>query len=70
MLSMVLCLSAVERQNTKTHLEALIKEKDHLASKFKVMEEGIKPVLDLISMEPKEGPTDRLARPEAIVEKR
>jgi hypothetical protein len=41
--------------------EALIKEKDHLALKCKAMEEGIKPVLDLISMEPKEGPTDRLA---------
>jgi hypothetical protein len=57
------------RQNTKTHLEVLIKEKEHLASKCKVMEEGIKPVLDLISMEPEEGPTDRPARPEAIVEK-
>jgi hypothetical protein len=42
----------------KTHLEVLLKEKDHLASKCKVMEEGIKPVLDLIGMEPKEGSTD------------
>jgi hypothetical protein len=55
--------------NTKTHLEALIKEKDHLASKCKEMEQGIKPVLDLIVIEPEEGPTDRLARPVAIVEK-
>jgi hypothetical protein len=51
-------LSAVILQNAKTHLEALIKEKDHLASKCKVMEQGIKPVLDLISMEPEEAPTD------------
>jgi hypothetical protein len=50
-------------------LEVLMKEKEHLASKCKAMEEGIKPVLDLISMEPEEGPIDRLARPEAIVEK-
>jgi hypothetical protein len=61
MLSMVLCLNAVMRQNAKTHLEALIKEKDHLTSKCKAMEEGIKPVLDLIGMEPKEGPTDQPA---------
>jgi hypothetical protein len=33
------------------------------------MERGIKPVLDLIGMEPKEAPTDRSAQPEAIVEK-
>jgi hypothetical protein len=39
MLSMVLCLIAVVRQNAKAHLEALIKEKDHLASKCKVMEQ-------------------------------
>jgi hypothetical protein len=52
---MVLCLSVVIRQNAKTHLEALIKEKDHLASKCKAMEQGIKPVLDLIGMEPEEG---------------
>jgi hypothetical protein len=38
-----------------------MKEKDHLASRWKVIEEGIKPVLDLIGMEPEEGPTDRLA---------
>jgi hypothetical protein len=57
------------RQNAKTHLEALMKEKDHLALKCKVMEEGIKPVLDLINMEPEEGPIDRPARPEAIAEK-
>jgi hypothetical protein len=69
MLSMVLCLSAVIRQNAKTHLEALIKEKDHLVSKCKAMEQGIKIVLDLIGMEPKEVPTDRPARPEAIIEK-
>jgi hypothetical protein len=42
---------------------------DHLASKCKVMEEGIKPVLDLIGMGPEEGPTNRPARPEAIVQK-
>jgi hypothetical protein len=65
MLSMVLCSNAVVRQNAKTHLEALMKEKEHLAS----MEEGIKPMLDLIGMEPKEGPTDRPVRPEAIVKK-
>jgi hypothetical protein len=35
-----------------------MKEKDHWASKCKAMEEGIKPVLDLIGMEPEEGPTD------------
>jgi hypothetical protein len=45
-------------QNSKTHLEALIKGKKHLASKCKVMEEGIKPVLDLIGMKPEEGRTD------------
>jgi hypothetical protein len=33
------------------------------------MEQGIKLVLDLIGMEPEEGPTDQLAWPEAIVEK-
>jgi hypothetical protein len=59
MLIMVLCSNAVVRQNAKTHLEALMKEKEHLASKCKAMEEGIKPVLDLIGMEPEEGPTDR-----------
>jgi hypothetical protein len=48
-------------QNAKAHLEALMKEKDHLASKYKVMEEGIKPVLDLIGMEPEEGATDQPA---------
>jgi hypothetical protein len=57
------------RQNTKAHLEALMEEKEHLASKCKAMEEGIKPVLDLISMEPEEGPTDRPARLETIIEK-
>jgi hypothetical protein len=61
MLSVILCLSAVIHQNTKTHLEALIKEKDHLASKCKAMEQGIKPLLDLIGMEPEEVLTDRLA---------
>jgi hypothetical protein len=57
------------RQNAKTHLEALIKEKDHLVSKCKAMEKRIKPMLDLIGMEPEEGPTDWPARLEAIVEK-
>jgi myosin heavy subunit len=66
---MVLCLSVVVRQNAKTHLEELIKERDHLASKCKEMEEGIKPMLDLISMEPEEGPIDRPAQPEAIIKK-
>jgi hypothetical protein len=69
MLSMVLCLRAVICQNAKTHLDALIKEKDHLASKCEAMEQGIKPVLDLIGMEPEEASTDQPARPEAIVEK-
>jgi hypothetical protein len=48
------------RQNTKVHLETLIKEKVHWASKCKEMEEGIKPVLDLIGMESEEGSPDRL----------
>jgi hypothetical protein len=69
MLSMVLRLSAVVRQNAKTHLEALIKEKDNLASKCKAMEQGIKPMLDLIGMEPEGAPTDRPAQLEAIVKK-
>jgi hypothetical protein len=69
MLSMVLCLSAVIRENTKMHMEALIKEKNHLVSKCKAIEQGIKPMLDLIGMEPEEAPSDRPARPEAIVEK-
>jgi hypothetical protein len=34
-----------------------------------VMEQGIKPMLDLIGMEPKETPSDWPVRPEAIVEK-
>jgi hypothetical protein len=38
-----------------------MKENDHLASKCKAMEEGIKPVLDLICVELEEGPTDRPA---------
>jgi hypothetical protein len=59
MLSVVICSDAVVHQNAKTHLEALMKEKDHWASKCKAMEEGIKPVLDLIGMEPEEGTTDR-----------
>jgi hypothetical protein len=50
-------------------MEALIKEKNQWVSKCKAMEQGIKPMLDLIGMEPKETPTDRLARPEAIVVK-
>jgi hypothetical protein len=58
MLSMVFCSNAIIRQNAKTHLKALMKEKEHLTSKCKAMEDGIKPVLDLISMEPEEGPTD------------
>jgi hypothetical protein len=61
MLNMVLCSNAVVRQNAKTHLEVLIKEKEHLASKCKAMEEGIKLVLDLIGMGPEEGPTNRPA---------
>jgi hypothetical protein len=69
MLSVVVCSDAVVRQNAKAHLEMLMKEKDHWASKCKAMEEGIKPVLDLIGMEPKEGPIDQPIRPEAIVEK-
>jgi hypothetical protein len=66
---MVLCSNAVLHQNAETHLEVLMKEKDHLVSKCKAMEEGIRTMLDLISMEPEEGPTDRPARQEAIVEK-
>jgi hypothetical protein len=46
------------RQNANAHLETLMKEKDHWASKCKAMEEGIKPVLDLIGMELEEGQTD------------
>jgi hypothetical protein len=61
MLSMVLCLSAVVRQNTKTHTEVLIKEKNHLVSQCEAMEQGIKPVLDLIGMEPEETLSDRPA---------
>jgi hypothetical protein len=57
------------RQNAKAHLEMLMKQKDHWASKCKAMEEGIKLVLDLIGMELEEGPTDQPVRPEAIVEK-
>jgi hypothetical protein len=59
MLSMVFCSTVVVRQNAKMLLEALMKEKEHLASKCNTMEEGIKPVLDLIGMESEEGPTDR-----------
>jgi hypothetical protein len=40
-----------------------------LASKCKAMEEGIKPVLDLIGMDLEEGPTDQPVRQEAIIEK-
>jgi hypothetical protein len=69
MLSMVVCSDAVVHQNARAHLEMLMKENDHWASKCKAMEEGIKPVLDLIGMEPEDGPTDRPVRPEAIVEK-
>jgi hypothetical protein len=58
MLSVVICSDAVVRQNAKTHLKALMKEKDHWASKCKAMEEGIKPMLDLIGMELKEGTTN------------
>jgi hypothetical protein len=46
-----------------------MKEKDHLASKCKAMEEEIKPVFDLIGMELEGGPTDRPAQLEVIVEK-
>jgi hypothetical protein len=52
---MVLYSNVVVHQNAKTHLEALMKEKDHWASKCKAMEDGIKPVLDLIGMESEEG---------------
>jgi hypothetical protein len=38
MLSMVLCLNAVICQNTKMHMEALIKEKNQWVSKCDVME--------------------------------
>jgi hypothetical protein len=51
------------------HLEALMKEKEHLASKCKAMEEGIKPVLDLVGMEPEEGPADQSIQPDAIVKR-
>jgi hypothetical protein len=64
-----LMLEYSRAQNAKAHLEALMKEKDHLVSRCKAMEEGIKPVLDLIGMEPEVGPTDRQALPEAIIEK-
>jgi hypothetical protein len=50
-------------------MEVLIKEKNLLMSKCQAMEKGIKPVLDLIGMEPEETPCDQLARLEAIVEK-
>jgi hypothetical protein len=69
MLNMVLCSNAVVRQNAKTHLEALMKEKDHLASKCKAMEEGIKPGLDLMGMEPEESLADQPVQPDAVVEK-
>jgi hypothetical protein len=59
MLGVVVCSDAVMRQNAKAHLETLMKEKDYWASKCKAMEEGIKPMLDRIGMEQKEGPTDR-----------
>jgi hypothetical protein len=51
MLSVVVCSDAVVHQNIKAYLETLMKEKDHWASKCKAMEDGIKPVLDLIGME-------------------
>jgi hypothetical protein len=69
MLSMVLCSNAVVRQNTKTHLEELMKEKEHLTSKYKAMEEGIKLMLDLIGLEPEERPADQPVQPDAVVEK-
>jgi hypothetical protein len=50
-------------------MEVLIMEKNHWVSKCKAMEQGIKPVLDLIGVEPKETPSDRPAQPEAIIEK-
>jgi hypothetical protein len=50
-------------------MEVLIKEKNLLMSKCQVTEQGIKPVLDLIGMEPEEMPRNQLAQPEAIVEK-
>jgi hypothetical protein len=42
-------------------MEALIKEKNQWLSKCEAMEQGIKPVLDLIRMEPEEAPIDRPA---------
>jgi hypothetical protein len=66
---MVFCSNAVLRQNTKTHLEALMKKKEHLTLKCKVMEEGIKPVLDLIGMEPEEGPVDQSVQRDAIIKR-
>jgi hypothetical protein len=69
MLSIVLCSNGVLRQNAKTHLEALMKEKEHLASKCKAMKEGIKPVLDLIGMEPEERPADQPVQLDVVVEK-
>jgi hypothetical protein len=39
-------------------MEALIKEKNQWVSKCEAMEQGIKPVLDQIGMEPEEASTD------------
>jgi hypothetical protein len=50
-------------------MEALIKEKNNWVTKCKAMEQGIKPVLDLIGMEPKEMPSNWPTQPEAIIEK-
>jgi hypothetical protein len=61
MLSVISRSNKVLHQKAKAHLETLMKEKDHWASKCKAMQEGIKPMLDLIGMEPEEGPTDRPA---------
>jgi hypothetical protein len=62
----------LECSRTPEHKDAhggLVKEKNHLVSMCEVMEQGIKPMLDLIGMEPKETPSDWPVRPEAIVEK-
>jgi hypothetical protein len=46
-----------------------MKEKDHLASKCKAMEEGIKPGLDLMGMEPEERLADQPVQPNVVIEK-
>jgi hypothetical protein len=46
-----------------------MKEKEHLASKCKAIEEGIKPMLDLIGMEPEERPVNQPVQPDAVIKK-